>query len=412
MGPRSAFAVTAAAAALFLCPVSPVAAAAVGAAAGQEPPPGRAFAPRCGDPGAGRFPVRTALHGDGAALRAGGPRGELTLRLHNTSAGACRDVHPVAVVSHEAGGRLRPAGIRLEFHDERARRWRSVAFERTGAQEAAGVFAGGSRGFVLRAGESREVRLRVGFAQDAPPGRVTVNVTTVQRRGDDGEWVGQSKDYETGIERGRRCCGETREPEHATERPAEPREGATPERPRRHPEPPGPRESGGPERREPGAESGPPGAPGSPGAPGTPRARGGSEAPGTPGSSGAPGTPGSPEAPGVPATPEAPGSRAAPGVPAPPGAPDVPPAPGPPGTATAPPAPQGTPVPQWPHDVPPAPPRLPGTAPMPESLAATGGSATAAAAAATGSLLLGTALLLTTARRRRTPRNPPDPPHR
>ncbi|WP_326796069.1 hypothetical protein OG946_11775 [Streptomyces sp. NBC_01808] len=379
MGPRSALAVTAATAALFLCPVSP-------AAAVQEPPPGRAFAPRCGDPGAGRFPVRTALHGDGAALRAGGARGELTLRLHNTSAGACRDVHPVAVVSHETGGRLRPADIRLEFHDGQARRWRSVAFERTGADESAGVFAGGSRGFVLRAGESREVRLRVGFAEGAPPGRVTVNVTTVQRRGDDGEWVGQSKDYETGIERGRRCCGETGEPEEATERPAEPREGATPERPRRRPEQPGARESGGPERRGPRAESGPPEAPGTRGAPGT-------------------GAPGSPAAPGAPATPGAPGTppRA--------GAPDVPPTLGPPGTPTAPPAPQGTPVPQWPNDAPPAPPRLPGAAPMPESLAATGGAATAAAAAATGTLLLGTALLLTTHRRRRTPRNPPDSPH-
>ncbi|WP_125934970.1 hypothetical protein [Streptomyces sp. WAC 06738] len=411
MGPRSAFAVTAAAAALFLSPVSP-------AAAVQEPPPGRAFAPRCGDPGAGRFPVRTELHGDGDALRAGGARGGLTLRLHNASAGACRDVHPVAVVGHEAGGRLRPGDIRLEFHDERTRRWRSVAFERTGADESAGVFAGGSRGFTLRAGESREVRLRIGFAKGAPPGRVTVNVTTVQRRGDDSEWVGQSKDYETGIERGRRCCGGTGEPEEeATKRPAEPREGATPERPRHRAGPPGARESGRPERREPRAETGPPEAPGArsargapgTGEPGTPRARGGS---GAPGRSGAPGTPMSPRASGVPGSPAAPGVPATPGAPGTPpgaGAPGVPRTPGPPGKPTVPPAPKGAPVPQWPNDAPPAPPRLPGAAPMPESLAATGGGARAAAAAATGSLLLGTALLLTAHRRRRTPRTPTVP---
>ncbi|WP_164492527.1 hypothetical protein [Streptomyces sp. CNQ-509] len=397
MGPRSAFAVTAAAAALFLCPVPP-------AAAAQEPPPGRAFAPRCGDPGAGHFPVRTELHGDGAALRAGGARGGLTLRLHNASAGACRDVHPVAVVGHEAGGRLRPGDVRLEFHDERTRRWRSVAFERTGGDESAGVFAGGSRGFALRAGESREVRLRIGFAKGAPTGRVTVNVTTVQRRGDDGEWVGQSKDYETGIEGGRRCCGETGNPEEeATKRPAEPREGATPERPRHRAGPPGARESGGPERREPRAETGPPEAPGARGAQGT-------GAPGTPGSSGAPGTPGSPAAPGVPATPGAPESQAAPEAPGTPPGTVTPGTPGSvpsPGTPPTPPAPKGAPVPRWPNGAPPAPPRLPGAAPMPESLAATGGGATAAAAAATGSLLLGTALVLTTHRRRRPPRTPP-----
>ncbi|WP_407565122.1 hypothetical protein [Streptomyces sp. 184] len=384
MGPRSVLALTAATAALLLSPLSPVT---TGAAAAQEPPPGRAFAPRCGDPGAGRFPVATALRGDGAALRAGGARRGLALRLHNVSDDACRDVHPVAVLSHEGGGRLRPDDIRLEFYDAAARRWRSVAFERTGAEESAGVFADGFGGFALPAGGSREVPVRLGFAAGAPTGRVTVNVTTVQRRGDDGEWVGQSDDYHVAIGRGRSCCGGTEEPtepaaptkpQDATERPAPPREGLATERPRRQP-------------AEPGTPQGPPGAGegrerGGPGTPDAPAERG---TPGTPGTPGAPGAPGASETPGSPRGPVAPGAPTAPGAPPPPGAP---------GTA----AQEGGPVPRWPEDVPAAPPRLPGTAPMPEGLADTGARTTAAAAGAAGSLLLGTALLLTSRRPRRT----------
>ncbi|WP_344292207.1 hypothetical protein, partial [Streptomyces synnematoformans] len=226
MGPRSVLALTAAAAALLLSP-APVAAA----------PHAAAPAPRCGDSGAGGFPVRTALRGEGAALRAGGARHPLALQLHNVSDRPCRGVHPVAVFSREDGARLRPGDVRLQFYDAAARRWRPVVFERTGAGESAGVFAQGFRGFALPAGGSREVPLRMAFAAGAPAGRVTVNVTAVQRRGDDGEWVGQSKDYEVGVEEGGRCCGGTTEPGDPAERPAAPpatppREGAAPERPR------------------------------------------------------------------------------------------------------------------------------------------------------------------------------------
>ncbi|GAA4938009.1 hypothetical protein GCM10023237_70240 [Streptomyces coeruleoprunus] len=37
--------------------------------------------------------------------------------------------------------------------------------------------------------------VRLGFTADARPDQVTANAAIVQRRGDDGEWVGESGDY-------------------------------------------------------------------------------------------------------------------------------------------------------------------------------------------------------------------------
>jgi hypothetical protein len=421
MGPRSALALTTATAALLLAPAPATAAA-------------QPLAPRCGDPGSGRFPVATALGGgDGAALRAGGARHNLTLRLRNASDRPCRGVHPVAVFSREDGGRLRPGAIRLKFYDAEARRWRSVAFERTGADESAGVFAAGFRGFALPAGGSREVPVRLGFAADASAGRVTVNVTTVQRRGDDGEWIGQSEDYEVGIEPGRSCCGGTAPPgrPESSELPAPPRtttprEESTPERPRRRPA-----EPGTPPTPPGTGEPGRPEAPDAPTGPWGPEASAAPDAPTTPEAPNAPAMPDAPTAPAAPGPPDAPAAPSAPAGPAPPGAPGGPAAPegtgapgglatpgGPaaPGTPGAPAAPGDGAVPRWPDDVPQPPPLLPDAAPMPEGLADTGPRLPAAATAgAAASLLLGTALLLAARRLRRdrpAPRTPPAPPPR
>lgn len=43
------------------------------------------------------------------------------------------------------------------------------------------------------------MKVRLGFTADTRPNEVTANAAVVQRRGDDGEWVGESGGYRFGI---------------------------------------------------------------------------------------------------------------------------------------------------------------------------------------------------------------------
>ncbi|MFE5868431.1 hypothetical protein ACFQ6V_07205 [Streptomyces roseifaciens] len=173
----------------------------------------------CASPGTPDFPIAARLSGGPRTYERGAPPRSWRLELRNDSGTECRAVHPVAVLA-DRGRALAPGDIRLDFYDPGAARWRPVRFERTDEAENVGVFDGARDagradknpgradraarvpafpGFSVPAHGSVPVRVRLGFARSAPEGPVTANVTAVQRRGDDGDWVGESNDYTFGI---------------------------------------------------------------------------------------------------------------------------------------------------------------------------------------------------------------------
>ncbi|WP_395360777.1 hypothetical protein ACHGLA_13380 [Streptomyces sp. YH02] len=189
-------------------------------------------APACGTPSGSAFPVDTRIHGGPADYPAGGPLQEWKLDLTNTTDATCSGIHPVLVLTDERRV-LRPEQIRFEFYDDGAGRWRPVTFEATEQAENVGAFTGpddsgasghpddsgasgnsdgsgtsarpdssarpdGSDrfdGFIVPAGRTLTVPVRLGFRAEAAPDEVVVNAAVVQRRGVDGDWVGESGDY-------------------------------------------------------------------------------------------------------------------------------------------------------------------------------------------------------------------------
>ncbi|WP_308404128.1 hypothetical protein [Streptomyces sp. SKN60] len=166
-------------------------------------------APTCGAAGDKDFPLATRIHGGPAEYPAGGELRTWSLDLTNTTAEPCRAVHPVLVLT-DRDQALRPGQIRAEFYDAEARLWRPVAFESTDRAESVGVFAGpelqaGPKnpipavpafdGFAVPAGRTLTVPVRLAFGADAAPDEVTVSAAVVQKRGEDGDWVGESGAY-------------------------------------------------------------------------------------------------------------------------------------------------------------------------------------------------------------------------
>ncbi|MFG2892681.1 hypothetical protein [Streptomyces sp. NPDC048248] len=162
----------------------------------------------CGRPDSVHFPIDSRVTGGQRAYPAGGNWQTWKLELRNTTDAACKDVHPVVVVLAAHRG-LRSGQIHLEFRDPAGGGWRPVPFESTERDEQVGVFgkgadggAGGSpaeraagRGVTVPAKGTTVLPVRMRFAPDTPQGDLTAKVTTMQRRGSDGEWVGQSDDY-------------------------------------------------------------------------------------------------------------------------------------------------------------------------------------------------------------------------
>ncbi|MFF5917738.1 hypothetical protein ACFY8C_05270 [Streptomyces flavochromogenes] len=188
-------------------PATPTTAPAPAQAAPDIPAPDPP-APTCGTPAGSAFPLDTRIHGGPADYPAGGSLREWKLDLTNTTDATCSGIHPVLVLTDERGV-LRPEQIRFEFYDAGAARWRPVTFVATERAEKVGVFTGpegpgssgvsdgpdGFGGFMVPAGRTLAIPVRLGFRAETAPDEVVVNAAVVQRRGADGDWVGESGDY-------------------------------------------------------------------------------------------------------------------------------------------------------------------------------------------------------------------------
>ncbi|MEU2157774.1 hypothetical protein ABZ532_22675 [Streptomyces sp. NPDC019396] len=182
------------------------------AAAAPAPPlpsastPSTSPEPFCGNARAQGLPIGTRIEGGPASYRAGSASGAFSVVLTNTTAQPCVHIYPVVVLT----GRdhpLTPARIRMEFLDEGRGTWRPVTFVATDEGEAVGAFGGAKgtgkvlaagefEGFVIPARGSVTVSVRLAFpAGDTPADAVVANAAVVQRRGADGDWVGESADY-------------------------------------------------------------------------------------------------------------------------------------------------------------------------------------------------------------------------
>ncbi|MFD3439603.1 hypothetical protein ACFWU3_19075 [Streptomyces sp. NPDC058685] len=151
--------------------------------------------PTCGTVAAKSFPIDSRIHGGPPVHHPGGGFEQWSVDLANTTAEACRNIHPVIVFTARDRG-LTPPRVTLEFYDEDASRWRPASLETTAQDEVIGVLDDGAfAGFAVPARATVTVRVRFALTADTPPNQVTVNAAVVQRRGDDGDWVGESGDY-------------------------------------------------------------------------------------------------------------------------------------------------------------------------------------------------------------------------
>ncbi|WP_329120174.1 LPXTG cell wall anchor domain-containing protein [Streptomyces sp. NBC_01353] len=149
--------------------------------------------PTCGKATDPVFPLGTRIQGGSGTYVPGADFQSFEVELTNTTAEPCHSIHPVLVLA-DRDRVLRPAQIRLDFYDSEASRWRPVQFEETDEDENIGVF-NGFPGFAVPAGRTVTVRVRLAFREGTAPNEVVANAAIVQRRGDDGDWVGESDDY-------------------------------------------------------------------------------------------------------------------------------------------------------------------------------------------------------------------------
>lgn len=151
------------------------------------------------------FPVRARLQDGPRVFVAGAAAREFRVELENTTRRARRDVHPV-IVFYDRARKLTARQVHLEYREfttggaKRARpsrepRWRPVPVAHTDNDENVAVVGEHGPGAVLPAHRTVRVALRLRFTADAPPGPVAASATVIQRRGADGDWVGESALY-------------------------------------------------------------------------------------------------------------------------------------------------------------------------------------------------------------------------
>ncbi|WP_405480943.1 hypothetical protein [Streptomyces sp. NBC_00009] len=148
--------------------------------------------PTCATPHPADFPISTRIHGGPTTYHPGGGFRTWFIDLTNRTDAECADIHPVLVLIDKKRT-LATRQIQLEFSDGKRRH--PVRFERTDQDENIGVFDDGFPGFRVGPGKTVTVQARLTFTSDAVPNSVVANAAVVQRRDDDGDWVGQSRDY-------------------------------------------------------------------------------------------------------------------------------------------------------------------------------------------------------------------------
>lgn len=158
------------------------------------PAPPADRAPVCGAPADTGFPIDSRLYGGPTGYSTGLYASGFALDLRNTTKADCREVHPLVILV-DRDGTLTPRQFTLRYALP-GEDWRTVPFETTDHGEAIGIPGGeNGPGLTIPAGRTLTVRLRLWFAPDAPPGPVVASATTMQRRGADGAWVGESNHY-------------------------------------------------------------------------------------------------------------------------------------------------------------------------------------------------------------------------
>ncbi|WP_411112915.1 hypothetical protein [Streptomyces sp. 029-5] len=181
-------------------PAVPAAPAAPAAPAVPAAPAG-AREPRCGDVFDREFPIEARIHGGPAGFRPGGGPGAWYLDLTNTTDADCRFIHPVVVLA-DRDRTLAVSQVTLQIRPATSGdggRWRTLSLEKTDEDEIVGVLNDGFPGFVVPGGRTVTVSARLAFAADTRPNRVLMSAATVQRRGRDGDWVGESNAYDFAI---------------------------------------------------------------------------------------------------------------------------------------------------------------------------------------------------------------------
>ncbi|MFD4631362.1 LPXTG cell wall anchor domain-containing protein [Streptomyces sp. NPDC058284] len=149
--------------------------------------------PTCATDDSADFPIDTRIHRGPGTYHPGDGYQHWSIDLTNTTDETCARIHPIVVLVDRART-LRPEQIQLEFDDGKRRR--PVPFERTGQGEHVGVFDdAGFAGFTVAPGRTVTVEVRLTFTSDTEADRVVASAALVQRRDDDGDWVGDSNDY-------------------------------------------------------------------------------------------------------------------------------------------------------------------------------------------------------------------------
>ncbi|MFS4097680.1 hypothetical protein [Streptomyces sp. AF1A] len=177
--------------------LSLVLAAAVVLVPGPEVAADAGATPACAAPGERAFPLATRIHDGPTSYEPGGGFGTWYVDLTNTTRRTCSDIHPVVVLVDDKRA-LRANQAHLDFYD--GPRARPVTFESTDEHELIGVLDGpGFPGFTVPPGRTVSVKVRLAIGPDAAVEQVTANAAVVQRRGQDGDWVGESNAYRFGI---------------------------------------------------------------------------------------------------------------------------------------------------------------------------------------------------------------------